>query len=193
MALDPKTLDSLMILVCAVALVSLVALIIYTWVKWHQRQLNPPPSPSSEPHPLGIELTGMKPVTHFQKGYLNEVGRESPNLSGSRTFLNDDVLKQKPFPKDTTPPPEFQTKDVVYHANAERNPNEPLAGDIVYHANGPFDHHINTSAPSGVDVGHVVYNANEPIHGEKQRALSESMARTPSDSDPVSHRKNTYL
>lgn len=188
MALDPAKLDALMILVCVFALIILVALIIYTWVKWHQRQLNLPAS--SEPTPPGIELTAVKPAVHFQKGYLNDIGRDSPNLSGSRTFLNEDVLKQKPFSKDGSIPPEFQSKDVVYHANAERSPNQMFAGDVVYHVNGPYDRDSNKTT-SGVDVGHVVFN---PEDASGKRRWSESMARTgDSDEGKVSHRKNTYL
>ena len=190
MALDPGQVDALMILVCAVALVILIALIAYTWVKWHQRQLNPPAHESNEPAHHGIELTGVRPTAHYQKGYLNEVGRESPNLSGSRTFLNEDVLKQKPFHKHGNAPSDFQTKDVVYHADAERNPHELLAGDVVYHANGPFDRENNKTS-DGVDVGHVVFNADE---ANGKRRWSESMTRAgESDKVEIAHRKNTYL
>lgn len=181
-------LDSLMILVCAVALVILIALAIYTWVRWHRKQI----AASFEAAPTGIEVTGVTPAANYQRGYLNDVGRDSPNLSGSRTFLHDDVLKQKAFPRDAKSPAQFESKDSVYHADAERNPKEMMAGDVVFHANRPsIPGNNETVAADKVDVGHVAYNVDET---SGKRRWPESMARTSDSSEPeVSHRKNTYL
>ena len=191
MALDK--LSSVMIVVCVVALIILLSLVVYTWYKWHAKEVQRAAAPS-EPTSVqpGIEITSYTPHhphAHFQHGYLNQVGRDSPNLSGSRTFLNEDVLKQKPFHKDANPPaPAFETKDVVYHANAERDPSELRSGDIVFHANGPFDENKTTS---GLQVGHVVYNNGE---ASGRRRWTESMVPgEDQDEDEVSHRKNTYL
>lgn len=171
-----ETLDALMILVCVIALVILLAFVVYTWVKWHRQQtsfaLNVPP-------PSGIEHSaGLRPVAHFQKGYLNEIGRESPNLSGSRTFLNEDVLKQKPFSENGSASPELQTKDVIQHINAEHNPNR------YYGSAG------NNTA-NEVDAGNVAIKYEEP---SEKRRWSESAALTGDhEKVQVSHRKNTYL
>lgn len=191
MALDPEKLDALMILVCAVALVLLIGLVIYTWVKWHQKQIQL--LASNEPGPAGIEVEGIKPAAHYQRGYLNEAGRNSPNLSGSRTFLNDDVLEQKPFPTDACPPPPFETKDVVYHANSERNPQKLLAGHVAYNANAGSFHHdqVNNKTGDAIDSSHVVFNAEEP---SRTRRWTQPTAQTGEENEvEVSHRKNTYL
>ncbi|XP_078361705.1 uncharacterized protein LOC144646056 [Oculina patagonica] len=194
MALDK--LDSLMILACAVALIILLSLMVYTWYKWHVTEVkraatSNESNESAEVDPA-IEMTSYTPHhypnAHFQHGYLNEVGRDSPNLSGSRTFLNEDVLKQKPFHKDAHPPPAFETKDVVYHADAERDPNVLKSGDIVFHANGPFDDNKTTN---GLQSSHVVYNTDD-VSGK--RRWTESMVPGEDEgADEVSHRKNTYL
>ena len=184
-----ETLDALMILVCAIALVILLAFVVYTWVKWHRQQTS---FASNVPPPSGIEHSaGLRPVAHFQKGYLNEIGRESPNLSGSRTFLNEDVLKQKPFSENGSAPPELQTKDVIQHINAEHNPREPLmSGDIVHHANRYYGSAGNNTA-NEVDAGNVAIKYEEP---SEKRRWSESAALTGDHENvQVSHRKNTYL
>ena len=187
MALDPEKLDALMILVCVVALVLLVGLVIYTWVKWHQKQIQS--LASNEPAPDGIEVVGIKPAAHYQRGYLNEAGRNSPNLSGSRTFLNDDVLKQKPFSKDAGPPPPFESKDVVYHANAERDSQKLLAGDVAYNANARSFDQVNNQTGDAIDSSHVVFNAEEP---SRRRRWTEPTAGEENEVE-ASHRKNTYL
>ena len=190
MALD--TLSSLMILVCVVALIILLSLIVYTWFKWHTKEVQQAAmSNESAGVDQAIEMTSYTPhhpQAHFQHGYLNEVGKVSPNLSGSRTFLNEDVLKQKPYQKDAKPPPAFETKDVVYHADAERDPNELRTGDIVFHANGPFD---DNKTSNGLQVGHVVYNT-ENTSG-KRRWTEPMVPGENEDGNEVSHRKNTYL
>ena len=188
MALDPKTLDALIILVCVVALVILIGLVIYTWVKWHREQIQS--LSSNEPAPAGIVVVGIKPAAHYQRGYLNEAGRNSPNLSGSRTFLNDEVLEQKPFPKDPYPPPPFETRDEVYLTNAERDPQNFLAGDVAYNANGPFDQ-VNNKTSNAIDSSYVVFNAEEP---NRRRRFTEPTAPMGEGNEvEVSHRKNTYL
>ena len=187
MALD--TLSSLMLLVCAVALVILVSLAVYTWYKWHMKELeqqatSPYEVASAE---LPVEMTSYThhhPQSHFQKGYFNTAGRDSPNLSGSRTFLGDEVLKQKP----NSPPPAFESKDVIFHANAERHPDELNSGDIVFHANGPF---ADNKTTNGIEAGQVVYHAEDT---SGKRRWTESMAPgEDEDEKEVSHRKNTYL
>ena len=189
MALDPEKLDALMILVCAVALVLLIGLVIYTWVKWHQKQIQSLAFNESGPPEIAVE--GIKPAAHYQRGYLNEAGRNSSNLSGSRTFLNDDVLEQKPFLKDASPPPPFETKDVVYHANAERDPQKLLAGDAAYNANARSFGQVNNKTGDAIDSSHVVFNAEEP---SRTRRWTEPKAQTGEENEvEVSHRKNTYL
>lgn len=184
-----ETLDALMILVCVIALVILLAFVVYTWVKWHRQQTS---SASNVPPPSSIEHSaGLRPVAHFQKGYLNEIGRESPNLSGSRTFLNEDVLKQKPYSENGSAPPEFQTKDVVYHVNAEHNPKELQSGDIVYHANGPYGSAKNIPAANAVDAGNVAIKYEEP--SGKRRWSESATLSGDHEKVEVSHRKNTYL
>ena len=172
--MEQNTLSSLMILVCAVALIILLSLVVYTWVKWHMNEVQQATTsnetPGVNPAIETTSFTSHYPQTHFQQGYLNTAGRDSPNLSGSRTFLNEDVLKQKPFPKDANPPPPaFETEDVVYHANAERDPSELKSGDIVFHANRPFGDRQTTD---GLQAGHVVYNT-EKTNG--RRRWTESM------------------
>lgn len=176
-----ETLDSLMILVCVIALIILVSLIAYTWVKWHKQEaqaqmqiINQPPPPAFQP---GAELRPYPPQTHFQQGYVNEMGKNSPNLSGSRTLLNDDVLKQKPYPKDGSAP-EFQSNDVVYNADSVKNPDALQAGDVVFHAKGPTAEN-KTADDDDVEAGHVVFNTGD-----------ESLRARPRIS---SHSKNTYL
>lgn len=190
MALD--NLSSLMILVCAVALVILVSLTVYTWYKWHMKEIQQAATPNQAASPeLAVEMTSYTPhhpQEHFQRGYLNVVGRDSPNLSGSRTFLNEDVLKQKPFTKDANPPsPAFESKDVVFHANAERNPDELKSSDVVFHANGPF---ADNKTANGIQAGHVVYNVEDT---SGRRRWTESMVPGEDEDKEVSHRKNTYL
>lgn len=187
MALDK--LSSLMILVCVIALIILLSLVVFTWVKWHLREVRQPRAPIETATPA-IEITSPNhPPAHFQQGYLNTTGKDSPNLSGSRTFLNEDVLKQKPFPKDAGPVPEFQSKDVVFHANAERNPNELQSGDIVFHANGPFADNKTTNE---LQAGHLAYNNTDGTSVE--RRWTESMVpKEDEDDSDASHRKNTYL
>ena len=183
-----ETLDALMILVCVIALVILLAFVVYTWVKWHRQQTS---SASNVPPPSSIEHSaGLRPVAHFQKGYLNEIGRESPNLSGSRTFLNEDVLKQKPFSENGSAPPELQTKDVIHHVNAEHNPKELLSGDIVYHANRSYGSARNNTA-NEVDGGNVAIKYEEP--NEKRRWSESAALSGDHEKVEVSHRKNTYL
>lgn len=190
MALD--NLSSLMILVCAVALVILVSLTVYTWYKWHMKEIQQAATPNQAASPeLAVEMTSYTPhhpQEHFQRGYLNVVGRDSPNLSGSRTFLNEDVLKHKPFPKDANPPsPAFESKDVVFHANAERNPDKLKSSDVVFHANGPF---ADNKTANGIQAGHVVYNVEDT---SGRRRWTESMVPEEDEDKEVSHRKNTYL
>jgi len=186
MAMD--RLSSLMILVCAVALVILVSLIVYTWYKWHTKEIQQAATPyQAASAELAFEMTSYTsdhPQSHFQKGYLNTAGRDSPNLSGSRTFLNDEVLKQKPNP----PPPAFENRDVVFHANAERNPDELKSSDIVFHANGPFADNTTTN---GIQAGQVVYNT-EGTSG-KRRWTKSMVPGEDEDEKDASHSKNTYL
>lgn len=186
MALD--TLSSFMILVCAVALVILVSLTVYTWYKWHMKEVQQAATPyQAASAELAIEMTSHTPhhpQSHFQRGYLNTVGRDSPNLSGSRTFLSDEVLKQKP----NLPPPAFESKDVVFHANAERNPDELKSSDVVFHANGPFAGNTTTD---GIQAGQVVYNGEDT--SGKRRWTESTVPAEDEDENDVSHRKNTYL
>lgn len=186
MALD--MLSSLMILVCAVALVILVSLTVYTWYKWHMKEVQQPATPyQAAGAELAVEMTSYTPhhaQSHFQKGYLNAAGSDSPNLSGSRTFLNDEVLKQKPNP----PPPAFESKDVVFHANVERNPDEMKSSDIVFHANGPF---ADNKTTNGIQTGQVVYNLDGT--SGKRRWTESLVPGEDEDERDVSHRKNTYL
>ena len=166
MALD--TLSSLMIVVCVVALIILLSLVAYTWVKWHrkevQSQMQPVDQLLASPATEEIELTSRSPQPLLQQGHVKV---DSPNLSGSQTFLNDDVLKQKSFPKDGNGPA-FQSNDVVYHANAERNPDEFQAGDIVLHAKEPFN-----KTTDEVEAGHVAFNTEE-MNGQRRRVDSSS-------------------
>ena len=172
-----ETLDSLMIVVCVIALIILLSLIAYTWVKWHKQEAQAQMQIINQPPPPAFEVAKHQPYPpqgHFQHGYLNEAGKESPNLSGSRTFLNDDVLKQKPYTKGGRAP-EFQSDKVVYHAISEKNPDTLQVGDIVFHAKGPT---AENGTADGVDAGHVVFNtADESVR--TRRASS--------------HSKNTYL
>ena len=186
MALD--TLSSLMILVCAVALVILVSLTVYTWYKWHMKEVQQAATPyQAASAELAVEMTSYTPhhpQSHFQRGYLNAAGRDSPNLSGSRTFLGDEVLKQKPNP----PPSAFESKDVVFHANMEHNPDELKSSDIVFHGNGPFAHNKTTHESQ---TSQVVYNVDGT---SGKRRWTESMAPGEDvDEKDVSHRQNTYL
>ena len=186
MALDK--LSSLMILVCAVALVILVSLTVYTWYKWHMKEEQQAAAPNQAASAeLAVEMTSYTPhhpQSHFQRGYLNVAGRDSPNLSGSRTFLNDEVLKQKPNP----PPPSFESKDVVFHANAERNPDVLRSSDIVFHANGPF---VDNKTTNGIQAGQVVYDVEDT--SGKRRWTESIVPGDDEDEKEVSHRKNTYL
>lgn len=186
MALD--TLSSLMILVCAVALVILVSLTVYTWYKWHMKEVQQAAtSYQAASAELAVEMASYTPhhaQSHFQRGYLNEAGRDSPNLSGSRTFLNDEVLKQKP----NLPPPAFESKDVVFHAHVERDPDELKSSDVVFHANGPF---ADNKTTNGIQTGQVVYNV-EGTSG-KRRWTESMVPGEDEDKREVSHRENTYL
>ena len=174
-----ETLDYMMILVCAVALVILLAFVVYTWIKWHRQQTQFLSS-SNEQGPSGIELVGVTAAAPYQRGYVNKIQRDSPNLSGSRTFLGEDVLQQKPFSKGIQPVPQFQTKDVVFHADAERNPNGSVTSSPG----------LRNSTVDGIDAGHAPHNVDERV----EKRWSESTVRSSgSNETEVSHRKNTYL
>lgn len=184
-------LDSLMLLVCAVALVILISLAVYTWYKWHMKEVQQVASTSDQAAgaELAIEMASSAPhhaQSHFQRGYLNVAGRDSPNLSGSRTLLNDEVLKQKPNP----PPSAFESKDIVFHANAGRDPDEMRSGDIVFHANGPS---ADNKTTNGIQGGQLVYSV-ENTNG--QRRWTASMVPGEDevhDRDVSHHGTNTYL
>ena len=82
-----------MILVCAVALVILVSLTVYTWYKWHMKEIQQAATPNQAASAeLAIEMTShtpRHPQSHFQRGYLNVAGRESPNLSANGPFADN--------------------------------------------------------------------------------------------------------
>ena len=82
-----------MILVCAVALVILVSLTVYTWYKWHMKEIQQAATPNQAASAeLAIEMTSHTPhhpQSHFQRGYLNVAGRDSPNLSANGPFADN--------------------------------------------------------------------------------------------------------
>lgn len=183
MAVDAQTLDALMILVCALALVILIALVAYTWIKWHQKQVQN--LSSNERGPSEIEVMGVSRAAPYHGGYMNEATKNSPNLSGSRTFLGEDVLRQKPFPSVSQPPPPFKGNGVIYKTGVEGN-----AGDVAYLTNEPYNRARNETV-DGVNAGHVAHNIDER---DGRRRWSESTVRTgDSHNSEASHRKNTYL
>ena len=183
MAVDAQTLDALMILVCALALVSLIALVAYTWIKWHQKQVQN--FPSNERGPSGIEVVGVSRAAPNHGGYMNEATRNSPNLSLSRTFLGEDVLQQKPFSNVSQPPPPFKTNSVIYNTGVERD-----ARDVAIHTIGPYNR-ARKETVDRINAGHVVHNIDAR---DGNRRWSESTVRTGNSHDnEASHRKNTYL
>ena len=189
MASDSRTLDYLMILVCAVALVILLAFVVYTWIKWHNQQEQF--TPSNEQGPAEIELVGVSAAKSYQRGYLNEVGRDSQNLSGSRTFLGEDVFQQKPFSKGTQPAQTFQIKDVAHYGDVEHNPRVSMDSDVVVHSNGPLSRGIQNETLDGAHSFHAVHDVDKRV---ERRRWSESTARTGvSNEIDVSHKTNTYL
>ncbi|XP_067032828.1 uncharacterized protein [Acropora muricata] len=183
MAVDAQTLDALMILVCALALVILIALVAYTWIIWHREQLQN--LSSNERGPSEIEVVGVSRAAPYQGGYMNEATKNSPNLSGSRTFLGEEVLREKPFSNVSQPSPPFKSNGVIYKTGVERN-----AGDVAFHTIESYNRGRNETV-DGIKGGHVAQNIDER---DGRRRWSESTVRTgDSHNSEASHRKNTYL
>ena len=85
-----NTLDSLMITVTVLALVGLLSLAVYTWIKWRRKQLH-------LRWAREFTHTAAEPMelpTYHRVTVPNDI--DSPNVSGSRRLLSEEVVPHPP-------------------------------------------------------------------------------------------------
>lgn len=115
-----------MIFVSALALIILLALVIFTWIKWRKNEIRKALPRETFSHENGPVITVEPPKEDLPGlGYDNfaDKMKSIESITGSRTILTEESFKSGDvaFHGNVNDPRQFRSADVVYHTNWRRN------------------------------------------------------------------------